>query len=101
MTEIIQLTKKQINKNLPKFIGKSINTIAYFAPEKAAKLALDLFCTPRAGKLKEYQLNFLIKQNGCPCKQVIKNFKRITGQVPDPQLSYYMVGKIIAGVGEN
>ena len=61
MTEIIQLTKKQINKNLPKFIGKSINTIAYFAPEKAAKLALDLFCTPRAGKLKEYQLNFLNK----------------------------------------
>ena len=46
-------------KILTKTIGAYINGIALFSPKKAAEKAYNIFCTPRIGKLKEKQIEFL------------------------------------------
>lgn len=46
-------------KILTKMIGAYVNGIALFSPKKAAEKAYDIFCTPRIGKLKEKQIEFL------------------------------------------
>ncbi|PQV46606.1 alpha/beta hydrolase family protein [Jejuia pallidilutea] len=48
-----------MEKNIPKIIGAFINFIALFSPKYAAKLALQLFSTPRKGKLKASEAVFL------------------------------------------
>ncbi len=53
--------KKQIKQNLPYVIGQAINALSYVHPGKSAKIALDLFCTPWAGKILDHQRNFLNK----------------------------------------
>lgn len=46
---------------MPFIIGQFINALSYVHPRKAAKIALDLFCTPWAGKILDHQWNFLNK----------------------------------------
>ena len=48
--------KKQL---IIKVLGKYINGLALFSPQKAAVKAYQIFCTPRAGKLREKDLTFL------------------------------------------
>ena len=50
--------KKIIKKALPKIVGTSLNTISYIAPKYASTKALDLFATPRKGRLTEKQKRF-------------------------------------------
>lgn len=45
----------------PKAIGAGLNTIALVNPRKAAVKALDIFCTPRSGRVKSHQKKFLAK----------------------------------------
>ena len=49
------------SKYLPKIVGMSLNTMGLLAPKKAAEIALDIFCTPRQGKIESYQKKFLKK----------------------------------------
>ncbi|MCB4806631.1 alpha/beta hydrolase [Tamlana sp. 62-3] len=51
--------KKIIQKNLPKIIGTSLNTISFIAPKYATTKALDIFMTPRKGRIQEKQHEFL------------------------------------------
>lgn len=51
--------KKIIKRNLPKIIGTSLNTISFIAPKYATLKALDIFMTPRKGKILEKQNEFL------------------------------------------
>jgi len=51
--------KKWMQSKLPKIVGFGINTIGLIAPSYAAKKALDIFCTPRGGKIKHYHKSFL------------------------------------------
>jgi predicted alpha/beta hydrolase family esterase len=53
------LKERLMKKYLPKMIGALINALSIVAPMKAGKLALDIFCTPRGAKLKDYQLSYL------------------------------------------
>ncbi len=49
-----------MNKTLIKLIGKSINTISYFSPAYAAKIAINIFSKPHKGKLvNSSEINFL------------------------------------------
>ncbi|AJR03668.1 alpha/beta fold hydrolase [Siansivirga zeaxanthinifaciens] len=48
-----------MKKHLIKTIGKTINSISYFSPQYAAKIAVTLFSTPRKGQLKEKDIKFL------------------------------------------
>ena len=48
-----------MKKTIVKTIGKSINAISYISPQYAAKLAVNLFSTPRKGRLKEKELKYL------------------------------------------
>ncbi|MBD0778123.1 alpha/beta hydrolase [Maribacter sp. ANRC-HE7] len=63
--------RKYLNKYLPLFYGAYFNTLSYFSTKKAAEKAFFLFCTPRKGKVREDQQDFLeeakserIKTNG-------------------------------------
>ncbi|KJD35371.1 alpha/beta hydrolase [Tamlana sedimentorum] len=51
--------KKIIQKNLPKIIGTSLNTISFIAPKYATTKALDIFMTPRKGRIQDKQNEFL------------------------------------------
>ena len=51
--------KKTINKYLPKIIGLRLNTLHLVKPQKAVKKAFYLFCTPRRGRVKPEQEDFL------------------------------------------
>jgi pimeloyl-ACP methyl ester carboxylesterase len=42
-----------------KILGTYINGISLFSPKKAAQKAYKIFCTPRAGKLREKDITFL------------------------------------------
>lgn len=53
-------------KYFPKFVGLGLNAFGIVAPKRAAKVALDIFCTPRKGQIKSYQKKFL------------KKFKKVT-----------------------
>ena len=53
--------KKIIKKALPKIIGTSLNTISHVAPKYASTKALNLFATPRKGRLNQTHKNFLDK----------------------------------------
>jgi alpha-beta hydrolase superfamily lysophospholipase len=46
---------------LPKIIGGGLNTIGLIAPQKAVSIALDIFRTPRKGRVKSHQNKFLKK----------------------------------------
>ena len=48
-------------KYLPKVIGGGINVIGLFASQKAVSIALDIFRTPRGGRVQSYQKKFLKK----------------------------------------
>ena len=48
-------------KYIPKLIGGVINTIGIVAPQKATGIALDIFRTPRKGRVQSYQKKFLKK----------------------------------------
>ncbi|MBU2949444.1 alpha/beta hydrolase [Tamlana agarivorans] len=48
-----------MSKLLPQLIGKTINTISYFQPKQAAKLAVKLFSTPQKGEITADQKPFL------------------------------------------
>jgi hypothetical protein len=48
-----------MKKHLPKVIGKGINILALIAPKKAAGIALKFFSTPRKGRIRPHQENFL------------------------------------------
>jgi pimeloyl-ACP methyl ester carboxylesterase len=48
-----------MKKHLPKVIGKGINILALIAPKKAAGFALKFFSTPRKGRIRPHQENFL------------------------------------------
>lgn len=51
--------KKIIAKALPKIVGNSLNLVSYVAPKYASQKALDLFCTPRQGRVNDQQSSFL------------------------------------------
>ncbi|MBW2962166.1 alpha/beta hydrolase [Mesonia aestuariivivens] len=53
--------KKTINKYLPIIIGARLNTLHLVKPQKAVKKAFYLFCTPRRGRVKPEQEEFLNK----------------------------------------
>lgn len=53
--------KTRISKLLPKIVGLGLNIWALAAPKSAAKKALDVFCTPREGRVRSYQKKFLEK----------------------------------------
>ncbi len=48
-------------KYIPKIIGSGINTVGLVAPDKAVSIALDIFRTPRKGRVESYQRKFLKK----------------------------------------
>ena len=49
------------SKYIPKIVGMGLNTVGLVAPQKAAEIALDIFCTPRSGRIQSYQKKFLKK----------------------------------------
>ena len=51
--------KKILNKYLPVAYGTYFNSLVYFAPEKVAKNAFEVFCTVRKGKVLPAQAPFL------------------------------------------
>ena len=51
--------KKFLGKAIPKIIGFFLNTLSFIRPKLAAKKALDLFATPRKGKILDIQKTFL------------------------------------------
>jgi pimeloyl-ACP methyl ester carboxylesterase len=51
--------KKIIARLLPKIIGTQINTISIWSKRAAARKAFLVFCTPRGGRIKEDQKEFL------------------------------------------
>jgi len=51
--------KKFVEKAVPKIIGSYLNTLGFLAPELAAEKALNLFSTPRKGKILDDQKEFL------------------------------------------
>lgn len=55
------ISAKFSKKYFPKFVGLGLNTIGLVAPRKAAEVALDIFCTPRRGRIQSYQKKFLKK----------------------------------------
>lgn len=57
MSKVKALKKKY----LPKAVGKGLSLLALVVPNLAAEKALDIFCTPRAGKVRPYQEKFLGK----------------------------------------
>lgn len=50
--------KKIIQKSIPKIIGTSLNTLSFIAPKYATSKALDIFMTPRKGRLTNKQNTF-------------------------------------------
>ena len=48
-----------MKKQLPKIIGLFINLISYFSSKFAAKIAMNLFSTPRKGKTAPREIKFL------------------------------------------
>ncbi|APX99524.1 alpha/beta hydrolase [Lacinutrix venerupis] len=48
-----------MSKKIVKIIGSSLNALSLFAPEYASEKALDLFATPRQGRISEKQKAFL------------------------------------------
>ena len=56
------MTKADLTKKyLPKLVGMGLNTVGLISPLKAAEKALEIFCTPRNGKIESYQKKFLKK----------------------------------------
>jgi len=51
--------KKLLIKLLPKIIGTQINTMSLWSKKAAARKAFLIFCTPRGGRIKEDQKEFL------------------------------------------
>lgn len=51
--------KKIINRLLPRLIGAKINLQGIFNPQKAGEQAMLLFCSPRIGRLRDKDKNFL------------------------------------------
>ncbi len=51
--------RKQLNKYLPLVYGSYFNVLATFSKKKAAEKAFALFCTPRKGKVRPEQQEFL------------------------------------------
>lgn len=51
--------KKALNKFIPLAYGAYFNSLALIAPKKTAKLAFDLFCTPRKGRVRPEQFAYL------------------------------------------
>lgn len=52
---------KSKSKYLPKMVGLGLNAVGWVAPRKAAEMALDVFCTPRKGRIESFQKKFLKK----------------------------------------
>lgn len=50
-----------IKKKLPKIVGNGLNTLGVLLPNKASKIALDVFCKPRGGRIQHYHAKFLDK----------------------------------------
>ena len=48
-------------KYVPKMIGTGINAVGVVDPDKAVSIALDIFRTPRKGRVESYQKKFLKK----------------------------------------
>ncbi len=48
-----------VQKWLPRIIGTQINVMSWVAPKKAGRKAFDLFCTPRKGKLRPRDEQYL------------------------------------------
>ena len=48
-----------MKKYLPKIVGSGLNLIGYISPLYAAKLAINVFSTPRKGKLNETESDYL------------------------------------------
>lgn len=57
----MKASKKLVNKYLPKIIGLRLNSLFLIQPEKAVFKAYKLFSSPRKGKVKPEQENFLNK----------------------------------------
>jgi len=53
--------KKLITKYGPKVVGLGLNISNVFAPAATANKTLDIFCTPRGGRIKSHQKKFLRK----------------------------------------
>ncbi|MGJ8685255.1 MAG: alpha/beta fold hydrolase [Nonlabens sp.] len=51
--------KRFLQKAIPKMYGFYFNILSLFSQEKAGKLALKVFSTPRRGRISEHQIEFL------------------------------------------
>ena len=51
--------KKRIAALVPLFYGQWLNLVALFNSQKAAKIAFDIFCTIRKGRVLPDQKDFL------------------------------------------
>lgn len=62
-----KMTRKELyNKYFPKLVGFGLNTLGVVAPRKSAKVALDIFCSPRKGGIQSHQKKFLKKFKQLP-----------------------------------
>ncbi len=48
-----------LKKLIPKLVGMGLNVLSIFQPRKAAKIAMDIFMTPRKGKIQNWHKKFL------------------------------------------
>lgn len=61
------MTRKAIKRNIVlKSVGLGLNGLGLIAPKRSAEIALDIFCTPRKGKIESYQKKFLKKFKHVP-----------------------------------
>lgn len=61
------MTKDEsIKKYLPKLVGFGLNALGIIAPRRSAEIALDIFCSPRKGRIQSYQKKFLKKFKSVP-----------------------------------
>ncbi len=56
--------KQLLKKIVPVIIGKQLMIKEKFSPQKAIKDAFNLFCTPRKGKIRPYEKDFLASADG-------------------------------------
>lgn len=54
----MSIVKELKKKLIPKAVGKGLSLMALVAPKLAAEKALDIFCTPRGGRVRSYQEKF-------------------------------------------
>jgi pimeloyl-ACP methyl ester carboxylesterase len=71
----MKATKKLVNKYLPKIIGLRLNSLFRINPDKALLKAYKLFSSPRKGKVKPEQVDFLDQAKTTPIEHDSKKIQ--------------------------